>query len=660
MPVFRRTRGGRDFFQCGTQGAEYYVDDLGEKEARQKAINQCLAMGEPIQVIERQKITKPLHRPEDKKKKVNKGLMIGFWVPPEIGAPLALPGGEPPESLHLTLTFHGNSDEIGKEKIEQVLKTAEAFAQKHPPMEGILSGIGRFNASESSGSKDVVYLSYDAPALPHFRQELVNELNRIGAPPFSNHGYTPHITLAYIDQEADTPIKRIENNAVQFDQMVVTVGDEHYPFDLQPKEPKPIHDAPIPAENERGRLRQADPLNEYERCLFCRHFESPTVCQLLEGPVTQDHLCDYIDSTGMDRGMGVYFVAEEDFLAFGLALMAKQPLGEEICDVMNSKDGWIIQLEDGNGHYYSQTKDEFIQHTSINHHWTQTEVNELVMIGRQILEGMEEGEVQMMKSNIQKAVQKFLDLPLAPRGRSWDADGAEQRVRRAATNGDGDIDFNQYGRSFLWSDPEKPDEITGYKLQYADIINGQLQAVPRALFAIAAVLQGSRGGTNIPAADQNRIKGIVSRYYGKMASAFEDDSIVAPWETQKGSVKKEYTAAFIHKDADERLVYGIVLEPNTIDAQDDFVTDREIETAAHNYMLKSQTVGNSHKSQAQAKVVQSYIAPADFELGGQPVRKGSWVMVTKIFDDQLWQDVQNGNFTGYSIGGYGNRTPAQT
>jgi hypothetical protein len=35
---------------------------------------------------------------------------------------------------------------------------------------------------------------------------------------------------------------------------------------------------------------------------------------------------------------------------------------------------------------------------------------------------------------------------------------------------------------------------------------------------------------------------------------------------------------------------------------------------------------------------------------------GSWVGVTKVYDDEDWSDAKK-NFTGYSIGGRGNRTP---
>src|SRR5690606_32361444 len=50
----------------------------------------------------------------------------------------------------------------------------------------------------------------------------------------------------------------------------------------------------------------------------------------------------------------------------------------------------------------------------------------------------------------------------------------------------------------------------------ADVIDGRLMAVPRAIFAAAAVIQGARGGVNIPDSDIPAIKRHLERYYRKM------------------------------------------------------------------------------------------------------------------------------------------------
>nr|WP_051009134.1 XkdF-like putative serine protease domain-containing protein [Bacillus xiamenensis] len=50
------------------------------------------------------------------------------------------------------------------------------------------------------------------------------------------------------------------------------------------------------------------------------------------------------------------------------------------------------------------------------------------------------------------------------------------------------------------------------------------------------------------------------------------------------------------------------------------------------------------------EVVESYIAPSDFERGDEVIKKGSWVLVTKA-SDEIWEQIQKGEITGYSMAG---------
>lgn len=124
--------------------------------------------------------------------------------------------------------------------------------------------------------------------------------------------------------------------------------------------------------------------------------------------------------------------------------------------------------------------------------------------------------------------------------------------------------------------------------------------------------------------------------------------------------EKELAVKFLKAaDEEKHLVTGIVLEPDTIDAHNDTVSAEEIEKAAFEYMRKSRVIGEQHKKKGEAEIVESYIAPVDFNLGGQKVKKGSWVMTVKVLSDKLWKAVKAGEFTGFSIGGYGNRQAAK-
>lgn len=119
------------------------------------------------------------------------------------------------------------------------------------------------------------------------------------------------------------------------------------------------------------------------------------------------------------------------------------------------------------------------------------------------------------------AVTTFQDLPLADRDRAWDGAAAEKRVRRWA---DAEDEPNAtYRDAHVWYDAESKQNFTAYKLLIADVVDDRLVAVPRGVMAAGNVMQGSRGGVDLPQRDVQRVKNHLAKYYAKM-----DDR--APWE----------------------------------------------------------------------------------------------------------------------------------
>lgn len=119
------------------------------------------------------------------------------------------------------------------------------------------------------------------------------------------------------------------------------------------------------------------------------------------------------------------------------------------------------------------------------------------------------------------AVTTFQDLPMADRDREWDGDAAESRVRAWAGAEDGPN--AKYRDAHVWYDADSKENFTAYKLLIADVIDGRLTAVPRGVMAAGNVMQGSRGGVDLPARDISRVKSHLAKYYAKMGDA-------APWE----------------------------------------------------------------------------------------------------------------------------------
>lgn len=119
------------------------------------------------------------------------------------------------------------------------------------------------------------------------------------------------------------------------------------------------------------------------------------------------------------------------------------------------------------------------------------------------------------------AVTSFQDLPVADREREWDGAAAERRVRDWA---DATDEPNaKYRDAHVWYDAEKKDNFTAYKMLIADVVDGKLVAVPRGIMAAGNVIQGGRGGVDLPKDDIPKVKSHLEKYYKKM-----DDE--APWE----------------------------------------------------------------------------------------------------------------------------------
>jgi DNA adenine methylase len=110
---------------------------------------------------------------------------------------------------------------------------------------------------------------------------------------------------------------------------------------------------------------------------------------------------------------------------------------------------------------------------------------------------------------------------------------------------------------------------------------------------------------------------------------------------------------------DERYVLGVVLEPETVDAQGDIYSADEVRKAAHLFMQEFGGLGLQHQVRVndQVKVLETYVAPSDFGVGDVTVRKGTWLLAVRVLSDELWQLVKSGRLTGFSIGGSARRVP---
>ncbi len=123
--------------------------------------------------------------------------------------------------------------------------------------------------------------------------------------------------------------------------------------------------------------------------------------------------------------------------------------------------------------------------------------------------------------------------PIAPREYKFDADDAVKRIAAWSGIGSKTPSLDHYASTFLWRDGSQAADTLAqdsFRLPLADIINGRPHLIYHAVYAAAALLSGGHGGLpNIPAHDQERMKGVINQIYAKMAQTFGDSGMKSPF-----------------------------------------------------------------------------------------------------------------------------------
>lgn len=112
----------------------------------------------------------------------------------------------------------------------------------------------------------------------------------------------------------------------------------------------------------------------------------------------------------------------------------------------------------------------------------------------------------------------------------------------------------------------------------------------------------------------------------------------------------------VKADADSHYVTGIVYEPMEEDSHGNFMTEAEITKAAYWFAKNGDKVDLQHSFEPLdgATVVETWIAKADFEIDGEAIKKGTWLMTVEVADESVWEGIEKGEITGFSMGGLGN------
>ena len=209
-------------------------------------------------------------------------------------------------------------------------------------------------------------------------------------------------------------------------------------------------------------------------------------------------------------------------------------------------------------------------------------------------------------------------------------------------------------------------------------LKGRLQIQFAPMGGSRRVWLANRPADQTPYADSHKLEDVLA----ELRSKGQDHLIWSDGTTKPQSIdvtatkriKKEATRGALYKasdpynfdhtfellsadDDENRLVTGIVYKPNELDTQREWAPPGELEKAARWWMEHSQATGVRHVRRAEARVTQSYIAPQDVTIGNRLVKAGSWIVELRILAKKLWQEIKNGVYNAFSMGGYVTRTP---
>ncbi len=111
----------------------------------------------------------------------------------------------------------------------------------------------------------------------------------------------------------------------------------------------------------------------------------------------------------------------------------------------------------------------------------------------------------------------------------------------------------------------------------------------------------------------------------------------------------------IKADRENHYVTGIVYEPMEEDSHGNYMTAEEIRKAAYWFAKNGDKVDVQHSFEPleNAVVVETWTAKSDFEIGGEEVKEGTWLMTVEVGDPKVWESVEKGEITGFSMGGIG-------
>jgi 2'-5' RNA ligase superfamily len=115
---------------------------------------------------------------------------------------LAVPGGTPPEELHLTLVNYGQ-DVRGQTDAELRRRLSDVAAGHPQPIKAEVYGHAVFNPNDAQRDPSSVYIVGDSTELAWLRQQVFSFSQELFELPAQHEPWVPHVTAAYSALETE-------------------------------------------------------------------------------------------------------------------------------------------------------------------------------------------------------------------------------------------------------------------------------------------------------------------------------------------------------------------------------------------------------------------------------------------------------------------------
>ncbi len=140
--------------------------------------------------------------------------------------------------------------------------------------------------------------------------------------------------------------------------------------------------------------------------------------------------------------------------------------------------------------------------------------------------------------------------------------------------------------------------------------------------------------------------------FGVVAKEISDGPGALPKEAtpEPVSLFAKFVAVTKAEENPERFVMSVVYEPDEKDTQGDWATADEIRKAAWSFMESDQVYKINHDEEGEIHVLESYIATVDFTMEDQKIKAGTWLLGSRIRNEETWEKIEKGELTGYSMG----------